>query len=539
MQITCLGAAGCVTGSCFLLDNGRKYLVDCGLFQGGKQMEALNRNEWGFDPREISALFLTHAHIDHSGRIPRLVKDGFKGKIYTTLPTAELCKILLLDSAHIQEMEAEWQTRKSRRRGYPDVQPLYTVADAEACLPRFQTIPRDESLTIDSELKICFRNAGHILGSSILEIWIGPQSDVHKVVFSGDLGPKGQLIVKDPHPIGAADSLFIESTYGNRNHKSFEASKRELIEAIRSSHRHGEKVLIPAFAVERTQEILYMLGEFFRDGLIPSMPVYLDSPLAIAATEIFRNMKEYYDDEALAILANGDEPFHFPQLILSRSTQDSLAINEAKGPAIILAGNGMCTAGRIKHHLKHNIWRPGCSLVIVGFQAAGTLGRQLVEGAKSIRIFGEKVVVRAKVFTIGGFSAHADQSDLLEWMSHFENPAMRVYAIHGEQSVSAIFAKAVNERFGFESHAPLIGDTITLKPFKHKAVPEKPEEAVWRTHLEGVIRRAEEIRLLWRKSPQIVSGGLLQQLEDELAQTEQSLEAILKEMRNRDSADGR
>ena len=535
MQITCLGAAGCVTGSCFLLDNGEKYLVDCGLFQGGKQMEAYNRNAWGFDPREISALFLTHAHIDHSGRIPRLVKDGFKGKIYTTLPTAELSRILLLDSAHIQEMESEWQTRKGRRRGRPDVEPLYTVADAEACLPLFRTIPRDEVLTIHPELKICFRNAGHILGSSILEIWTGRSPNPNKVVFSGDLGHKGQLIVKDPYPVRAADTLFVESTYGNRNHKSFEESKRELIEAIRFSHKHGEKVVIPAFAVERTQEILYVIGELFREGIIPSMPVYLDSPLAIAATEIFRRMKEHYDEETLAILANGDDPFHFPQLVLSRSSQDSVAINEAKGPAIILAGNGMCTAGRIKHHLKHNIWRPGCSLVIVGFQAVGTLGRQLVEGAQSIRIFGEKMVVRARVFTIGGFSAHADQSDLLEWMGHFESPHMRVYAIHGEQTVSAGFAKMVNERFGFESHAPLIGDTITAVGFMHKPAPEKPEEMVWQKYLDGVMRKAEELRLLWRESPQLFTGVVHQQLEDELAQAEHTLDGILQEMAGRDS----
>jgi metallo-beta-lactamase family protein len=539
MRITCLGAAGCVTGSCFLLDNGKKYLVDCGLFQGGRQMEALNRAAWGFDPGEISALLLTHAHIDHCGRIPKLVKDGFKGKIYTTLPTVELCKILLLDSAHIQEMEAEWETRKNRRRGQPDVVPLYTVAEAEACFPLFHVVSRDEVLAVDSELKVTFRNSGHILGSSILEICSGPVSSPHKVVFSGDLGHKGQLIVKDPTPIPRADSLFVESTYGNRNHKSLDESKQELRDAILFSHQRNEKVIIPAFAVERTQEILYIIGEFFREGLIPSIPVYLDSPLAIAATDIFRRMKEFYDEEALTILENGAEPFSFPQLTLSRSAQDSIAINEKTGSAIIIAGNGMCTAGRIKHHLKHNIWRPGCSVVIVGFQAAGTLGRQIVEGSRTIRIFGEKIMVRAKVFTIGGFSAHAGQEDLLEWISHFENPLMRVCTIHGEQSVTEDFAKLVKDRLGFETHAPTIGEIITLMPFIPKAAaPEMAEEAPWQKALRGVIEKAEEVKLLWRKSPQVISGVISQQLEDELSLAENSLDEILQKLRG-GSATGR
>ena len=423
MQITCLGAARCVTGSCFLLDDGNKYLVDCGMFQGGRQMEALNHADWGFDPREISALFLTHAHIDHSGRIPKLVKDGFKGKIYTTLPTVELCKILLLDSAHIQGMEAEWQTRKNRRQGRGDIEPLYDSDDVEASMPLFEAVPRDTTISIDPELRISFRNAGHILGSSILELWVGPESKSRKIVFSGDLGHKDQLIVQDPQPVTDADTLFMESTYGNRNHKSMEDSRRELQEAIRYSYHHGEKVVIPAFAVERTQEVLLLLGEFFREGLIPSMPVYLDSPLAIAATDVFRRMPEFWDEETCLNGHDGRDPFSFPQLVVSRTAQDSMAINQTSGPAIIIAGNGMCTAGRIKHHLKHNLWRTGSSLVIMGFQAAGSLGRKIVEGAKVLKILGETVVVRARIFTIGGFSAHADRTGLLEWLSGFTNPA--------------------------------------------------------------------------------------------------------------------
>lgn len=527
MQITCFGASQCVTGSCFLVDNGKKYLIDCGLFQGAAHLEAMNRKEWGFIPEDVHALFLTHAHIDHSGRIPKLVRDGFRGKIYATTPTIELCKIMLLDSAHIQEMQAEWENRKNRRRGRKEILPLYTVDDAEACMDLFEPISQDEMITVDEDMKVRFRNAGHILGSSILELWAGNGTKPHKLVFSGDIGKKDQLIVRDPHSIFMADTLFIESTYGNRNHKPFEESKKELIEAIHYSHKHGEKVLIPAFAVERTQEVLYLLGEFFRDGLIPEMPVYLDSPLAIAATEIFRKMQSFYDEDTAAIVAEGHDPFNFPQLVLTRSTQESIAINESRGPAIVVAGNGMCTAGRIMHHLKHNIWRRGASLVIVGFQAQGTLGRRIVDGAQMVKIFGEQFMVKAKLFTIGGFSAHADQADLLEWLGNFENPLLRVYAIHGEPTVARGFAQVVQEHLGFITYAPAIGDIIPLTPFHADAVKEELEDLKWQRHLMRLVQRAEEIRSLWDSHPKAFSRKLLKQLEEEISRTEKQMELLL------------
>jgi metallo-beta-lactamase family protein len=529
MQITCLGAAGYVTGSCFLLENDKKYLIDCGLFQGGRQMEAMNRQDWGFRPQDISAFFLTHAHIDHCGRIPKLVKDGFRGKIYATLPTAELCKILLLDSAHIQEMEAEWQTRKNRRAGDVDVEPLYTLADAEACFPLFEIVASDELLSIDPLLQVRFRNAGHILGASILEIWSGSPPKAHKVVFSGDLGRKDQLIVKDPYTIFDADTLFIESTYGNRNHRSFEDSIKELLEAIHYSYRHKQKILIPVFAVERTQEILYILGEFFRHSRIPSMPVYLDSPLAIAATEIFRRMQAFFDADAIAILNGGHDPFNFPQLILSHTTQESVAINQNAGPAIIIAGNGMCTAGRIKHHLKHNLWRQGASLVIVGFQAEGTLGRKIVDGAQNVRIFGEQIAIRAKIFTIGGFSAHADQSDLLEWIGHFENPRMNIHVIHGERNVSEDFSRAIQERFGFMASVPSLGDVIGLLPAVTKIPGQVIAEEQWQQVFTRITEKLEVLQAFPGRIPKAVSPVLLEKLLTALTQTENHLELILKE----------
>ena len=475
IRVTCLGGVGTVTGSCYLIETaeGKKVLVDCGLFQGGKQMERRNWGPWGFDPGNIDTLFLTHAHIDHSGRIPKLVKDGFQGRIITSPPTAELCEIMLRDSAHIQEMDAEWQTRKNKRQSREEIEPLYTMEDAEASIKRLSPVERDRIIDVDHGVRARLRNAGHILGSSILELWVAVDNESTKIVFSGDLGKKDQLIVKDPHEVFDADYLFLESTYGNRLHRSFEDSKHELVEAIKHAASNGEKVIIPAFAVERTQEILYILGEFYRDGLIPDIPVYLDSPLAIKATKIFRKNKKYYDEEAMAIVDQGHDPFGMPQLKFTENTRASIAINERLGSAIVIAGNGMCTAGRIKHHLKHNLWRGGASLVIVGFQAQGTTGRRIVEGAKHVKIFRENVTVKAKVFTIGGFSAHADQKDLLEWVGHFESRP-RVFAVHAEPTAAETLSQKIKEQFDLEVHVPGWREQLILKP--REVTVEAPAE---------------------------------------------------------------
>jgi metallo-beta-lactamase family protein len=477
IKVTCLGGAGSVTGSSFLIESpqGRRVLVDCGLFQGGRQMESRNREEWGFDPKDLNTLFLTHAHMDHSGRIPKLVKDGFNGKIITSPPTAELCRIMLLDSAHIQEMDAEWQSRKNKRQAKGEITPLYTTEDAEASLKLLSPVERDRFIEVEPGIKARLRNAGHILGSSILELWLGENGNTTKVVFSGDLGRHDQLILRDPHEIFDADYLFVESTYGDRMHRSFGDSKEELLEAIRYSVSKNEKIIIPAFAVERTQELLYLLGEFDRDGLLPDIPVYLDSPLAIKATEIFRKNKKYYDKEAQAIVDEGYDPFDLPNLKFTESTQESIAINERPGSAIVIAGSGMCTAGRIKHHLKHNLWREGASLVIVGFQAKGTTGRKIVDGAKHVKVFRENVSVKAKVFTIGGFSAHADQKGILEWVGHFESKP-GVFVIHGEATASDTLAKKIEETYNLTVHVPKWKERLILKPrevtFEEVEAPE-------------------------------------------------------------------
>jgi metallo-beta-lactamase family protein len=476
VRVTCLGGAGTVTGSSYLVESvqGKKVLVDCGLFQGGRQMDERNWKEWGFDPRQIHTVFLTHAHIDHSGKLPKLVKDGFQGQIITSPPTAELCSIMLLDAAHIQEMDADWQTRRNKRQAHGDVQPLYTTEDAEAALRYLQPVERDRIIEPEAGIKGRLRNAGHILGSSILELWLEENQNSIKIVFSGDLGKKNQLIVRDPHEVFDADYLFLESTYGDRLHRTFEASKAELHEAVQYAVSHKEKVLIPAFAVERTQEILYVLGEFRREGRLPEIPIFVDSPLAIKATRIFRKNKKYYDEEAMAIVDQGYDPFNMPNLKFTETTEQSMAINKTSGPAIIIAGNGMCTAGRIKHHLKHNLWREGTSLVIVGYQAQGTTGRKIVDGAKHVKIFGENVAVKARVFTIGGFSAHADQKDLLEWVGHFESKP-RVFLVHGEPTASQALATKIQEMHGLKVHIPRWKERLILKP--KELIVEEPAEA--------------------------------------------------------------
>lgn len=487
IRVTCLGGAGGVTGSQYYLETsrGKKLLVDCGLFQGGKLQEAKNFGPWGFSPKDIPTLILTHAHIDHCGRIPKLVKDGFSGKILATAPTIDLCRILLLDSAHIQEMNAEWQTMKNRRQAKKAVQPLYTTADAEQSLGLFSPVERDVMTEIEPGVKLRLRNAGHILGSCIAELWIEDGDETVKVVFSGDLGKGDQLIVRDAHEIFNADYVFMESTYGNRFHRSFEDSKAELLECIEYASKNGEKVMIPSFAVERTQEILYVLSEFHRAGKLPDIPVYLDSPLAIKATDIFRKYRKEYDEEAQAIVSQGVDPFNLPNLKATLTAAQSAAINEKNGPAIVIAGNGMCTAGRIKFHLKYNLWRPGACLVFVGFQAGGSTGRKIIEGAKSVKILREMVAVKAKVATIGGFSAHADQNDLLEWVGHFTECKPRIFLVHGETGAKEALSEKISQQFGLPVHIPIAGESLLLSPRGLKV--EKPaQEAVEEENMDSM-----------------------------------------------------
>jgi metallo-beta-lactamase family protein len=467
MKIKFLGAARTVTGSCYIIETDQaRFAIDCGMHQGSDAIERRNLDSAPYDPARIDFFIITHAHIDHSGLLPRMKQHGFRGAIYATEPTGDLLKILLLDSAHIQEVEAAGKNKRLQRTGMKtDAVPLYTTQDAEAVMPLLKTRKYDEIFSPGAGIRVRFQDAGHILGAAIVELFIEENGSTTKLVFSGDIGRPNQLLVKDPSAVNQADFLFMESTYGNRNHKGEKESLDELAQAIAYSYQNGEKVVIPAFAVERTQEIIYSLHILLNEGKLPKdMPVYLDSPLAIKATEIFRRYHTYLDGETLDLLKNGEDPLRLPNLKLSTSTADSIRINETQGAAIVISASGMCNAGRIKHHLRHNLWRPGASVVFVGFQAEGTPGRRIVDGAKKIRINNEDIAVAAKVFTINGFSAHAGQDQLLNWLKDFQNKAMQVFLVHGEFSAQEHLASLIREKFGLSVTIPDYLAEIALKP---------------------------------------------------------------------------
>lgn len=460
MKIRFLGAAREVTGSCchLMLDDA-EFLVDCGMHQG-KNGEGRNESPFGFNPAAVEALFLTHAHIDHSGLLPRLVRQGFRGRILTTPATADLVEIMLRDSAHIQEKDAEWLMRKSRRAGKDRViEPLYTESDVEAMLPLLMRTHYGETGKMNGGVRYRFTDAGHILGSGTLELWYRSGAGEKKIVFSGDIGKKGNPIINDPSHTPRTDVVVVESTYGNRLHKGMEESIEELRDAIESTFGKGGNVLIPSFAVGRTQDLLYVLNKLVRERKLRPLHVYVDSPLAEEATRIYLSYPEYYDEEARALFQlNGGSAV---KLHFTRSVEDSQKINRTRSGVVIIAGSGMCEGGRIRHHLKHNLWRPECSLVFVGFQAAGTLGRQIVDGAKKVRFLGEDVAVKARVYTIGGFSAHADQGELLEWLGAFTTRP-DVFIVHGEESSALEFEKAVRKHLGFPTRVPRRGESFDI-----------------------------------------------------------------------------
>ncbi|MBP2642786.1 MAG: Ribonuclease [Firmicutes bacterium] len=464
MRLTFWGAAMMVTGSSYLLETeGYKLLVDCGMFQGPKAMEALNRQTPGYDPTAIDCVLLTHAHIDHSGLLPKLCKSGFKGKIYATDATTALCKIMLADSAHIQEFEAEVANRKGRRAGGQPVEPLYTVEDAADCLNQFKPVPYDNKIKLTSNVEVRFNDAGHLLGSSIIEIWVTENGETTKLVFSGDLGQPDQPIIKDPTHIREADYIVLESTYGNRVHGHSDGPDK-LAEIINDTVARGGNVVIPAFAVGRTQTIVYYLHELLKAGKIPNLPVFIDSPLAISATDIFIEHPEDFDAKAFELMfKEKDNPLKLPNLVFTRTSDESKAINSLTEPAIIISASGMADAGRILHHLKHNLWRPDSSVLLVGYQAEGSMGRRLIEGIKRVKIMGEEVSVKAKVYNMDGFSAHADKNQLMDWLAHVETTPTNVFLVHGEQEKAENLSALIKERFGFSTYIPQYGETAVLE----------------------------------------------------------------------------
>jgi metallo-beta-lactamase family protein len=452
-HIRFLGAAREVTGSCYLLSlENRQILIDCGFVQGSGDSRDRNREPFAFDPKEIEFLFLTHAHLDHSGLIPRLVKEGFRGRIITTTATADLIAPMLLDSAKIQENDAERMSRRSLRKGGQPVEPLYTTGDVEKVLPLVDRARYGQVVDMGAGIQYCFLDAGHILGSGSLALWLGALDNEKKIIFSGDIGRKGNPIINDPTLATEADYVVMESTYGDRLHKNNADTARELAEAIQTTFAKGGNVLIPAFAIGRTQDVLYLLNRLVREGVLPKLTVHIDSPLAEKATRIYLGHPELYDEEATRLIAGGTIGDAI-DIRFTHSVEESMAINKIKSGAIIIAGSGMCDGGRIGHHLKHNLWRPECSIIFVGFQARGTLGRRIVDHAESVTIWGEEIAVRARVWTIGGFSAHGDQKELLAWLSGFTG-SPTVFVTHGEESAALTFAGLVRERYGFTTHVP-------------------------------------------------------------------------------------
>ncbi len=456
MKIKFCGAATSVTGSCHLITTDKyKILLDCGQFQGGKAMDAMNYEDFGFNPAEIDYLLLSHAHIDHCGRIPLLVKRGFKGKIYCTDATADLVEVMLKDSGYIHEKEAEWKNRKAERAGKALIEPLYTYNDALASLKYITPVLYDQLIEINDQMKVVFNDAGHILGSAITELWVEEEERVSKIVFSGDLGVMNRPILRNPTKIKKADYVIMEATYGNRIHEKNATSIDRLIEIVLKTAKRGGNVVIPSFAVGRTQELIYEFNRFYETHTkdkeaLDKLTVYVDSPMATTATEVFRKNAQVFDEETKAYILKGNNPLDFKNLVFTRSSDESRAINFDHQPKVIISASGMCEAGRIRHHLKHNLWDSRNSIVFVGYQAEGTLGRYLVEGEKDVTLFGEKIHVNAEIHNLEGFSGHADREGLLEWLHGFQKAPHDIFLVHGEQESKHDFAEAVKKEMGYE-----------------------------------------------------------------------------------------
>ncbi len=458
MKITFCGAAETVTGSCHLVEaGGLRILLDCGFFQGGHQREDMNRRAFPFDPKEIDLVLLSHAHLDHSGRLPLLVHEGFSGKILCTPPTAEITKLMLVDSAHLQMEEAAYHARKAKRRGEEPVPPLYDMTDVVRCADLFRPVGGYKHVVhLNDHVSAVFHDAGHILGSAAIEL----RTPNGNLLFSGDLGNRHQPIVKDPCVPPKADVLLIESTYGDRTHKSMEDTVAEFKEAIEAIVPSGGNLLIPSFALERAQEVLYELFLLWKKKELPRCRIFLDSPLAISTTRVFAQYPNYFDAEGRKVFADNPNPFDFTPLRFTHSTDESKEINKTSKGNIIIAGSGMCTGGRIIHHLRHNLWDKDSGVLFVGYQAVGTLGRHIVEGAENVHIFGEEIAVRARIWTTNGFSSHADQPILLDWIRQAE--PKHLVLVHGEEESLKHYADRIHDALQIKAHVAKLGETLQI-----------------------------------------------------------------------------
>jgi metallo-beta-lactamase family protein len=445
MKVEFYGAARTVTGSCHVLKiKDKLLLLDCGLYQGHNTNDKGN-DYFPFDPEKIDYVILSHAHIDHSGRVPLLYKRGFKGQVICTDATQDLCSVMLPDSGHIQEADIEWKNRKRVRQGLDAVEPLYTSADAVQCLKLFKGYSYDGIIEIFDGLKIIFRDAGHLLGSAMIELIVEENNKEIRLVYSGDIGNKNIPIIKEPTKIKYADYVIMESTYGDRYHTDAEDDMKQLAAIIRDTFRKGGNVIIPSFAVGRAQEVIYALNKYIENDELMGCRVYVDSPLATESTGIFKKHQDYYDDEAKKCISMGDNPFEFAGLVYTQSQEASSHLNSIQSGAVIISASGMCEAGRVKHHLKHNLWRKECSIVFVGYQAEGTLGRAIVDGAKKVKIFGEEIAVNAKIYAFHGLSGHADRNGLYEWITSFVKKPIKVFLIHGDAESMFSFKELLDD----------------------------------------------------------------------------------------------
>ena len=548
MKITFLGAAKTVTGSNFLVEAaGKKFLVDCGMYQGKVTEEFENSDPFLYDVNSIDFMLLTHAHIDHSGRIPKLYNEGFRGNIYATKATCDLCEIMLPDSGHIQEVEVVWKNKKRIRQGEKALPPLYTAEDAYKCLEIFKPVDYDDIVEIDDNISVRFNDAGHMLGSSIIEVWVTEDGKTKKIVFTGDLGNNDLPLLDSPTMISNADYLVMESTYGNRLHIRNDDKAKMFLDIVSETLDNGGRVIIPSFAVGRTQEILYEIDklkeEFSQDEefarkyeTLMKVPVYVDSPLAISATEVFKKNVDLFEDEIQEKIKRGDNPLEFNGLQFTQTAEESKALNQDTRPAIILSASGMCDVGRIKHHLKHNLWNPKSTILFVGYQAPGTLGRSIVEGAKKVKIFGEEIAVNARVEYIEGYSGHADQTWLLNFIYSFTNPPKHVFLVHGEPEGQLELKEKIEQTSECKVIIPNFGDSFELEETP-KLLEQTKEIELYRKEfrrvdlldrIEALKENIADIENVIMKQYRDTNDNDLRNLEERVKDIQKQIQSLMK-----------
>ena len=545
MKITFLGAAKTVTGSNFLVEAaGKKFLVDCGMYQGKVTEEFENSDPFLYDVNSIDFMLLTHAHIDHSGRIPKLYNEGFRGNIYATKATCDLCEIMLPDSGHIQEVEVVWKNKKRIRQGEKALPPLYTAEDAYKCLEIFKPVDYDDIVEIDDNISVRFNDAGHMLGSSIIEVWVKEERKTKKIVFTGDLGNNDLPLLDSPTMISNADYLVMESTYGNRLHIRNDDKAKMFLDIVSETLDNGGRVIIPSFAVGRTQEILYEIDklkeEFSQDEefarkyeTLMKVPVYVDSPLAISATEVFKKNVDLFEDEIQEKIKRGDNPLEFNGLQFTQTAEESKALNQDTRPAIILSASGMCDVGRIKHHLKHNLWNPKSTILFVGYQAPGTLGRSIVEGAKKVKIFGEEIAVNARVEYIEGYSGHADQTWLLNFIYSFTNPPKHVFLVHGEPEGQLELKEKIEQTSECKVIIPNFGDSFELEETP-KLLEQTKEIELYRKEFRRVdlLDRIEALKENIADIENVIMKQYLDTNDNDLRNLEERVKDIQKQIQS-------